>query len=90
MHWDWRWFAGCVLAGVVLTVCLEFLRRRCVKRPHEVSRIWQCCRYQGGGKVYTPIPMTEQEATEYASTLGSILWIDRTHGFIFYRPTSGL
>lgn len=64
--------------------------KRCQEiTPLELPRIWQLCRFQGGGNITTPRPMLEDEATEYATTLGSILWIDRDHGFIFYRPASG-
>lgn len=79
----------CLVAGVLI-FCIVFVARREKRLDAEPTRIWQLCRYQGGGKVYTPRAMTEEEATEYAAALGSILWIDREHGFIFYRPASGL
>jgi hypothetical protein len=88
MHIDWRWFAFACVCGVLFSV-LHFFKRRREQREENRLRIWQLCRYQGGGKIYTPSPMHEEDAIEFASNLGSVLWIDREHGFIFYRPTSG-
>jgi hypothetical protein len=90
MHWQWNWhvFLWCVCAGIAFTVA-EIIRRR-ENRRAQLRRIWQCCRYQGGANVYTPHPMSEEDAIEFASALGSILWVDREHGFIFYRPLSGV
>lgn len=85
MHFDLRVFWFCVIVGLIFSG-IEYIRRREKRIDAEPTRIWELCRYQGGGKVYTPRAMTEEEATEYAAALGSILWIDREHGFIFYRP----
>jgi hypothetical protein len=72
----------------LLLVVLNFFRRS--RQPKNQLRIWQCCRYQGGANVFTPRPMTEEQALEFASHLGSVLWVDRHYGFIFYRPPTGL
>jgi hypothetical protein len=87
MHINWHWVA-LICVGVGLLFIPYWLVKRS-KRDAESLRIWQLCRYQGGGKVYTPSPMHEDDAVEFASKLGSIVWVDREHGFIFYRPTSG-
>lgn len=87
MHLDWRWFTFACVCGILFAV-LNFLRLH--RRSDNPLRIWQCCRYQGGANVFTPRPMTEEDAIEFATRLGSVLWVDRDHGFIFYRPPSGL
>jgi len=84
MQFDWRWFFACILCGLIISM-LHSLRRR-IKRDESQIRVWECCRYQGGGKILTP-PLTETAAIEFASALGSILWIDRERGFIFYRSS---
>lgn len=46
---------------------------------------WRAIRYQGGGTLTSPKDMTEQEAVDWVSKIGEIMFIDREHGFIFYR-----
>jgi hypothetical protein len=74
------------LIFLTILFTLFWLQRR-NSRLDRVERIWQICRYQGGGKIYTPHPMTESNAIEFAGTLGQVMHVDREHGFIFVRSS---
>lgn len=50
------------------------------------TRIWKYHRYEGGGVIAAPHPMTEAEAIDFCRSLGPVMYVDREHGFIFYRP----
>lgn len=48
---------------------------------------WRAVRFGGGGTLSSPEDMTEQEAVDWISKFGEIMYIDREHGFIFYRSS---
>jgi len=56
-------------------------------REKPLRRYWSYFRYQGGGVLKPPKLMTELEAVEWiAKNRAEVTYIDRDHGFIFYRP----
>ena len=82
----------CLLIGVALAlVSIIHVRERYLDRKASAQQdidlafIWELCRYQGGGRVYTPRPMTEEQAVLYAGSLGAVMHIDPEHHKIFYR-----
>jgi hypothetical protein len=90
MHWLDEHFRGVAVVWIALIVIGVLWWTQAEHPPREKPRVWQCCRYQGGANVYTPRPMTEEQALHFAAALGSVLWVDRQHAFIFYRPAGGL
>lgn len=79
-----------VIAIVGLLVWLFFWWRS-IDRDTLPKTMWSCIRREGGGAVFTPYPMTEDSAIEFVSkNLGSVMYVDRTHHFIFYRPRTGI
>lgn len=60
--------------------------RRCLLLRKDSRCIWTCIRREGGGNVLTPYPMAEEAAIEFVSkNLGSVMYVDKTNCFIFYR-----
>jgi hypothetical protein len=47
---------------------------------------WKAFRFQGGGTLISPVPMNEVDALKWVSAFGSVAFVDRECGFIFYRP----
>lgn len=76
-----------VLVGLILL--LERWRDYHLSRSYRNLRIWKYIRYQGGGSIEGPYPMTEAEAMEFCRSMGVVAYVDREHGFIFYRPKTG-
>jgi hypothetical protein len=51
-----------------------------------LTHIWKAFGYHGAGTVISPRPMDESEALAWVATFGSVAYVDREAGFIFYRP----
>lgn len=81
-------FAAVVIATVYGIHCFESWRdRRVLLRMGPGHKaVWQACRFEGGGSVYTPQPMTESEVVIWASALGRVMYVDTEHHKIFFRP----
>jgi hypothetical protein len=63
----------------------DFLKRWL---SHPPRHYWTAHRFHGGGVITTPDIMSEEEAVHWIATVikGEVAYIDREHGFIFYRP----
>lgn len=86
----------CAVVLIVVGICWAWQRRldrEAIRRLSEpvpdIKRIWGCVRFGGGGTVYTPRPMTEEQAFQFCCSLGAVAYVDRNKGFIFYRPAMG-
>lgn len=59
-------------------------------RDHSPRHVWTYIRYQGGGQLRSPGPITESQAVQWITKNNSeVTFIDREHWFIFYRPRGG-
>jgi hypothetical protein len=72
-------------------VHILFLVRWLAWRESRLKHFWVCHGYKNGagiGHLHTPRPMTEAQAVKWLrdTTEGTITFIDRTVGFIFYKP----
>lgn len=72
-----------ICAAFAIALCVWLIERR---RDQQERVTWTYIRHQGGGTVTSPQPMTELEALEFCRSLGSVMYVDRARGFIFYRP----
>lgn len=55
---------------------------------HNSRRVWKCMKTQGGGYVETR-RLTRDRAMKFVNaTMGTVLYVDERHGFIFYRDGS--
>lgn len=89
------YFVAGVLLLLIIVLCL-FIRRWHDREqfrqimaepvPATTLRYWRLYRYMGGGHTDLPEPMTEAHALQAALEFGSVMHVDREHGFIFYRP----
>lgn len=93
----WIAFAvACVWVGSVFQLWRTWRKPTALQPPHiaeqppriaeEIPQLWRFVRYQGGGTLTSPELMIAKEALEYAKALGSVVYLDREHGIIFYRP----
>lgn len=79
----WIDFAGSCAILVIIGVIWWTQFRRDRNR-----RIWRCVRWQGGGSLVSPRPMTQEEVTLWLARHANaeVGHVDTDHGFIFYRP----
>jgi hypothetical protein len=77
----------CALVGV-FTWHYEKWKDRKALFESEPRHIWQCVQFGGGASLYTPRPMTREDAVEWASKAGSVAYVDTQHHKIFYRARS--
>lgn len=79
-----------IIAAIILVgFGLAFLVFRIFQEVSDQERhYWRAIRFNGGGQLQSPEPMTESEAADWISKYvkGEIAFIDRECGFIFYRP----
>jgi len=50
------------------------------------KHFWKAIAYHGAGTLSSPKPMTEPQALAWVAAFGSVSYVDREAGFIFYRP----
>jgi hypothetical protein len=74
------WVGSLLIMAILIGVWFVHFRAR-------DRRVWRCVRYQGGGAINTPRPMTLDEATHWLGRNNDeACHVDTDHGFIFYRP----
>jgi hypothetical protein len=71
---------------IVLMIALTLYSVYLYVQGQDQKHIWQIIRHGGGGSIFTPKPMTEEQAMHWALSLGSVMHVDRQHHIIFYRP----
>lgn len=71
--------------GTILLALSLMLGYMAYRRTHRTRYIWQIIRAHGGGGIFTPRPMTQEMAVEWAMSLGSVMYVDTIHHIIFYK-----
>lgn len=86
------WAVGIMVAVVLVALAVAwgfgvYAKNAYPDLDHPPRHPWRAVRAQGGGSISSPTDMTEAEALEWTRTLGgSIIYVDREAGIIFYRP----